>query len=216
MSDPYELPLFHMVHIERLESVLHDGHLLSDKQLQDRAGAEGDTGIGYDHIKVRRLSEIHVKCCGNRFVGEFVPFYFCPRSPMLYVVNQGRTGYPRGCQTHIVHLVTSVRHALELGQPWAFSDGNAGALHATFSADLGGLGRLDWDAIRAIDWRGRTHQKSAEFLVADRFPWTAIEAIGCHNDGTASAVERLLRQEIHRPPIEVKPAGYNADAWYYA
>lgn len=48
-------------------------------------------------ISQRRMTEIRVDCCGNRFVGEFVPFYFCPRSPMLYTVNIGATGRPIGC-----------------------------------------------------------------------------------------------------------------------
>ena len=46
------------------------------------------TVIGYTHIKERRMKQIRVACCGGRFVGEFVPFYYCPRSPMLFTTNK--------------------------------------------------------------------------------------------------------------------------------
>lgn len=65
-----------------------------------RAGLHSDVAmaseipenIGYTHIKERRAKEIRVDCCGGRFVGEFVPFYFCPRSPMLFYREQGGDG----------------------------------------------------------------------------------------------------------------------------
>lgn len=212
--------LYHITHIERLAGILRDGALLSDAALQDRAGTELDTGIGYDNIKQRRLTEITVPCCEGRFVGTFVPFYFCPRSPMLYTVNQGNTGYPRGCQSQIVHLVTTTDAALATASAWAFSDGNAGAFHANFYNDMNQMTELDWAAIRALDWRGRTkmHRKMAEFLVADRFPWSSIQEIGC----MSSAVAQQVRQMVHRARpetpmarIETKPSGMRQDAWYY-
>lgn len=54
------------------------------------------------------MTQTRVDCCGGRFVGEFVPFYFCPRSPMLFTVNRGNTGRPLGCQRAIVHLVSTL------------------------------------------------------------------------------------------------------------
>jgi hypothetical protein len=89
------------------------------------------------------------------------------------------------------------------------SDGNAGALHTWFGSTLDAVKTLDWAAIRATDWWGKTHQKSAEFLVADFFPWTGIHAIGCHNSGVARQVEDLISSQHHRPAVAVEPA------WYY-
>ena len=89
------------------------------------------------------------------------------------------------------------------------SDGNAGALHTWFGSTLDGVKTLDWAAIRATDWQGKTHQKSAEFLVADFFPWTGIHAIGCHNSGVARQVEDLVNSQHHHPAVSVEPT------WYY-
>ena len=155
------------------------------------------------------MEEITVPCCGNRFVGEFVPFYFCPRSPMLYTVNIGNTGRPVGCQRSIVHLVSTVEVAISQGKDWAVSDGNAGAFHTSFYAKLDAIAGLDWESIRATNWQGRTHQKMAEFLVADSFPWTGIKQIGCHNAKVAGQVNALLQNQAHLPVVNVQPS------WYY-
>ena len=202
---PAATRLFHITDVSNLPAVLTAGCLLSDVAL---AGVAHQV-IGYGHIKQRRMAQYRVPCCDNRFVGEFVPFYFCPRSPMLFTVNRGVTGRPHGCQQDIVHIVTTVAHAIGAGQAWAIADGNAGAGHTGFRADLAALDDLDWQAIRATSWQGRTHQKSAEFLVADAFPWTGIQMIACHNGATARRVAELLAAADYRPAIEVQPG------WYY-
>ncbi len=197
--------IYHITDIANLRGIVADGGLRSDVAMAELNPAV----IGYDHIKKRRATEIRVGCCGNRFVGEFVPFYYCPRSPMLYSINRGNTGRPAGCQRSIVHLVSKVGMALEGATDWAISDGNAGAYHSLFYKDLRELGRLDWEAIRATQWQGRTHQKTAEFLVADFFPWSAFEKIGCHNAETARQMIQILDGTGHRPVVSVE------HAWYY-
>ena len=203
--DPATTRLYHITDVINLPAILAAGGLLSDVAL----GSAPHQVIGYDHIKRRRMTVYRIPCCGQRFVGEFVPFYFCPRSPMLYTVNTGSTGRPAGCQSRIVHLVTTVARAVALGQAWAISDGNAGAAYAAFAADLAALDSLDWSAIRATQWQGRTIQKSAEFLVADRFPWQAIEAIGCPSVQVTQQVANLLAGEAQVPAIATQPT------WYY-
>jgi hypothetical protein len=98
---------------------------------------------------------------------------------------------------------------LATGKPWAISSGNAGAYHTTFEAKIEALDSLDWEAIRATLWQGKQHQKMAEFLVQDFFPWTSIKHIGCFNSAVATRVAELLNQQKHRPRVEVK------SAWYY-
>jgi hypothetical protein len=202
---PAQVLIYHITDLENLPNILSDGGLHSDAVMAQR----NSTIIGYAHIKERRLNEIRVPCCNNRFVGEFVPFYFCPRSPMLYTVNYGYTGRSIGCQASIVHLVSSVAAAIGLGQPWAISDGNAGAFHTSFYSDVGALDGLDWPAIRARSWSGRTHEKSAEFLVAEFFAWSSIQQIGCHNSAVARQVDALVQNQSHQLSVDVQPL------WYY-
>jgi hypothetical protein len=202
---PRQILIYHVTDLENLPTILSDGGLQSDAVMAQR----NPTVIGYTHIKERRLNEIRVPCCNNRFVGELIPFYFCPRSLMLFTINQGSTGRPAGCQTTIIHIVSNVAAAISLGQPWAISDGNAGAYHTDFDSNLSVLDSLDWPAIRARDWRGRTHQKCAEFLVADFFPWSGIQHMGCHNAAVAQQVKMLIQNHSHQPSVDVRPL------WYY-
>ncbi len=168
---PDQILIYHITDVRNLPGILAGGGLRSDAAMAQSNPAV----IGYGHIKQRRMTEIRVDCCGNRFVGEFVPFYFCPRSPMLFSVDRGNTGRPSGCQRTIVHLVSTLAVGMGQNRPWAISDGNAGAFHTAFSSELAALAGLDWAAIRATQWQGKTHQKSAEFLLADFFDWS-----GCH------------------------------------
>lgn len=201
MSVPPEQRLiYHITDVKNLSGILAEGGLHSDSRMAQK----NPTVIGYLHIKERRLKEIHVPCCDNRFVGEFVPFYFCPRSPMLYTINRGNNGMPAGCQETIVHLVSTVGTGIGLKKVWAVSDGNAGAWHTLFFGTLTAIDALDWDAIRATNWRGKTHQKSAEFLVADFFPWAAIHRIGCYHQKIVSQVKKLLQSKLHQPVVECK------------
>lgn len=204
-NNPEQVLIYHITDVANLPDILSDGALYSDAVMAKRTPEI----IGYSHIKERRLKELHVPCCQWRKVGEFVPFYFCPRSPMLFTINKGNAGRPPGCQRDIVHLVSTMAAGIATGQAWAISSGNAGASHTTFAANLEALNALDWEAIRATQWAGKQHQKAAEFLVADSFPWAAMQLIGCQNSTTADKVRALLSNVAQTPPVEIKRN------WYY-
>ena len=197
--------IYHITDVDNLPGILASGGLRSDVAMANA----NPVVIGYQHIKQRRMTEIRVDCCGGRTVGEFVPFYFCPRSPMLYTINIGNTGRAAGCQRSIVHLVSTVAVGIAQNRAWAISDGNAGASHTSFSADLAALKGLDWTAIRATQWQGKTHQKSAEFLVADFFDWSSVQTVGCYNADTVQRIQALLAGANHRPAVIIQPN------WYY-
>jgi hypothetical protein len=197
--------IYHITDIENLPGIMAEGGLLSDAVMSER----DPTIIGDNRIKLRRLTQIRVASSGNRFVGEFVPFYFCPRSPMLYSINLGNTGRHPGCQNSIVHLVSRVSYVMGLGTTWAVSDGNAAAFHTTFESTLEALDVLDWKAIDATHWAENRHQKQAEFLVADFFPWSGFHEIACQNAETAEEVTALIAQQNHRPKVSVRKP------WYY-
>lgn len=204
--DPEKILIYHITDVANLPGIIVEGGLLSDAEMAKRKPA---VLIGYDHIKLRRLKDIPIPCCGWRRVGEFVPFYLCPRSPMLFTINKGNTGLTPGCQKSIVHLVSTMAAGIESGKAWAVSSGNAGAFHTTFAAELKVLDALDWEAIRATQWQGKQHQKAAEFLMADSFPWAAIQEISCQNSTTADRVRLFLADASHQPAVTVRTS------WYY-
>ena len=79
--------------------------------------------IGMGSIKQRRLS-LPVTCHPGDYVGDYVPFYFGPRSIMLYVIrcaNHPELAY-RGGQEPIVHLEADLPAVVQ----WAGANGGAG------------------------------------------------------------------------------------------
>lgn len=173
-------------------------------------------GIGMDKIKKRRLS-LPVRCNPGDRVGDYVPFYFCPRSIMLYLIH--RANHPeltyRGGQGPIVHLEAdlheTVSWAESVGRPWAFSLSNAGAFYAEFRNRLDQLGEVDWAAVAANDWREEQVRegKQAEFLLREFFPWRLVRRIGVLSPSIQKRVLRLLSGSGHRPVVEIRRD------WYY-
>jgi hypothetical protein len=164
MTTPVEDRLiFHITHIDNLPAIISDGCLWSDHQVLARPNQR--TIIGFDTIKRRRLEEISVSCHPTTFVGQYVPFYFCSRSPMLYVIHRRNTELTyQGGQDRIVHLVSKIGLALQScpGRPWAFSDGNAGAYYARFSNNLAQFNQyVDWNAVVAKYWSDPTVKEEA-------------------------------------------------------
>ena len=162
------IKIYHIVHRDRLRSIVADGFLWSGAKVAD-VGSPG-TDIGIPDIKQRRMV-LPLKSRPGLRVGDGVPFYFCPRSVMLYVLHKGNhpdLDYHEG-QDPIVHLEADLvrtvewadRHALR----WAFTTSNAGARYVDDYADLGQLRCVDWEAVDARYWSECMDQKQAEFLV---------------------------------------------------
>ncbi|MDB2687026.1 DUF4433 domain-containing protein [Mariniblastus sp.] len=208
-----ERPIYHITHVDTLASIIADGCLWSDHEIRQRDNER--VVIGYDTIKQRRLEKNRVSCYAQTFVGQYVPFYFCPRSPMLYVINKKNLKLDyRGGQDRIVHLVSRIGLAVDAAgeRPWAFSDGNAGASYPRYCDNLDEIDDyVNWDHVNAKFWMDPVveDRKQAEFLVFESFPWHSIFGIGAINQTVANEVNSLLQNVDHKPEVIVKPS------WYY-
>jgi len=208
LNELSKIYIYHITDVSNLESIVSMGGLKSDAQLMSQQASGSISGIGYGHIKLRRLTSTQINCCNGRFVGEFVPFYFCPRSPMLYTVNKGNTGKTPGSQKTIVHLVSTVQKGIEQGSDWAFSDVSAATGYPNFYNDTARLDQLDWDVIKSNSWHNKSSQKQAEFLVADQFKWDSIIGIGCMTADIETQVRGVLSSAAHLPKVLTKPGWY--------
>ena len=104
MPAPADPKIYHIIHVDRLRSVVKARGLLSEAKIASRKPA--GTTIGMKDIKRRRLKELRLNSHPDLFVGDCVPFYFCPGSVMLYVIscaNHPELSY-RGGRCRIVHL----------------------------------------------------------------------------------------------------------------
>jgi hypothetical protein len=212
---PANPKIYHITHLRNLPQIIEAGKLWSDAK-RIELGLECDV-VGMSHIKKRRLEEIEVDCHVGTHVGDFVPFYFCPRSIMLFILhkrNHPDLKYTEG-QGPIVHLESDfhavVDWAKEKGRRWAFSDRNAGTFTAEFFNRLDQLNEVNWDVVAASDFRDSVIKegKQAEFLVYKSFPWHLVERIGVCNSAALQKAQTAIQGADHRPVVTVKTD------WYY-
>lgn len=218
MPTPARPKIYHIVHVDRLASILSDGCLWSDAAVV--ANRKPGTTIGMNRIKERRLNELQLASHQDLFVGQCVPFYFCPRSIMLYLIYRANEELSyRGGQGPIIHLEADLHSAVawagQQGRRWAFTLSNAGARYFEDCCDLQDLNRINWDAVATNRWSGQgvsrqvKEGKQAEFLVEGSFPWHLIERISVQSRAMAQTVSGILHGNAHRPRVEVHPE------WYY-
>ena len=212
MSIPLNPKIYHIVHVDRLPSIIENGQLWCDAEMVQRGGT--GTAIGMNKIKQRRLTKT-LNSHPNLHVGDCVPFYFCPRSVMLYVIyraNHPELSY-RGGQDPIVHLEADLRQtvawAKENGLRWAFSLSNAGSVYFEDRCDLAKLNEINWNAVQAKDWRQNKEAKQAEFLIEQRFPWELVSRIGVQSQQIYSKASVARETAAHKPLVEIKRE------WYY-
>ena len=215
MVVPARPKIFHIVHVDRLPSIIHDGALLCDATVAQRRSP--GTSIGMNSIKRRRLTELRLKSCPGLHVGECVPFYFCPRSVMLHRIHITEADDPEldyyGGQESIVHLESDFHQAVKWANTnvryWAFTTSNAGAYNFEDYASLRDLVKIDWGAVNAYSWQSVRDAKQAEFLVEREFPWELISRIAVRSRQMRQRVLEALQETDHRPPVEIRPS------WYY-
>lgn len=219
MTVPAQPKIYHIVHVDRLPSIIQSNGLWCDAEMMKHSGL--GTTIGMSTIKARRLNELTLDSHPGLHVGECVPFYFCPRSVMLYLIyraNDRELTY-RGGQGHIVHMEFDLYAAVNWAEAnnlrWAFTLSNAGAYYFEDRSNLANLHEIDWDAVAADKWSGHglphsgSHGKQAEFLVEGSFPWELVERIGVQNQAAYTQVAHALTASAHKPQLEIKTE------WYY-
>jgi hypothetical protein len=220
VSVPAQPKIYHIVHVDRLPSIIADQHLWCDAEVVRRS-PQG-TSIGMSKIKKRRLNELRLASHPALHVGDCVPFYFCPRSVMLHLIscrNHPELTYLGG-QEPLIHLVADLNTVVEWanqseGRRWAFTLSNAGAYYFEDRSDLAQLTEIDWQSVHANRWSGNgivstiKENKQAEFLMEYSFPWYLVERIGVHSQPIFQQVMSSLSTAAHRPQVEI------TQAWYY-
>lgn len=219
MTVPARPKLFHIVHVDRFKSIVDSQFLWCDAVMVEHEGM--GTTIGMATIKRRRLEELTLNSHPDLYVGDCVPFYFCPRSIMLYLLhkaNHDELAY-RGGQAPIVHLQADLYETIAWAEQqrrrWAFTLSNAGARYFEDRADIARLNEINWSAVQAHRWSGTgidgavKEGKQAEFLIENDFPWHLIERIGVYSREVYQRVMNCLSETADRPPVEIKRE------WYY-
>lgn len=209
---PSDIKLYHIVHMDRLSSIVRNGFLLSDADVQQKKYS--GTTIGISSIKDRRLNKGLISY-PDLHVGECVPFYFCPRSVMLFMFH--RDNHPdisyHGGQKPIIHLTADLKRVTEWASQnkkrWVFTDSNAGSFYFNDYNNLKELNKIDWTAVEAREWKKCREQKQAEFLIEHQLPFDLIESIGVYSEIELNLVEGVMSSLSEKPPVNI------CKQWYY-
>ena len=209
---PAQPKLYHIVHVDRLSSIVGDGFLWSDAEVRRRRSP--GTAIGNEAIKERRRKNV-LQSHPGLHVGDCVPFYFCPRSVMLYKIhkdNHAELMYRDG-RYPIVHLESDLMETVAWANRnrvrWAFTLSNAGSWYFEDRSDLAKLYEIDWHAVGAKYWRHCREGKQAEFLIERCFSWRLVSRIGVRTIQASNITSVAIQAAADRPPIQIIPY------WYY-
>lgn len=187
--------LYHITHLHNLAMIIARGGLCCQATTDSEQLTR--VSIGYQDLKDRRARR-QVPVAPGGVLTDYVPWYFAPRSPMLFVINKGRVaGYNEG-QNPVIYLVTSTERVRDAGLPFVFTDGHAYMQFSEFYTDLGQLNNVDFPLMGEKYWNDtptdndRERRRSAEFLIHHQAPWSLIGAIGVINQEVADQVTALL------------------------
>ena len=149
----------------------------------------------------------------GKVLGDYIPFYFGVRMPMLYVIQNGYNGLQAVAAEDIVYCVSTVKQILEHNLDFLFTDGHATDSFSNFydSRDIADIENIiDWRAVRSIYWKNENdldlkRRKEAEFLAASDVPVSAILGFAVYNEDSKS---RLLEFGISETLIKIKREFY--------
>jgi hypothetical protein len=210
-SPPDPIWVYHFTPVENLPGIIESEGLSCKNQCTTQ-----QVSIAHEHIQDRRSSK-RVPCWPGGNLHDYVPFYFCYRSPMMYAIKGRRVAsYDRG-QGELVYLVLKLQAVAETGLKFIFTDRHAVTDHVAFYTDPDDLGRVDWDLMSSSRWNDipeyldRKDRRQAEFLVHAFVPWDLVAGLAVMTSYMKEKVERLLARypTPSRRPVVVRRG------WYY-
>lgn len=206
-------PIYHFTHAKNLPEILRAGCLHCKARLPTGSQL---VNVSHQSVQEKRRNK-QVKCAPGGILHDYVPFYFAPRSPMMYVISRGGVEGRSSDTTPLIYLVSSVRRVHETGLRFVFSDGHPVVAVSRFYNDAADLNRVDWKVMRMRRWNDtqddpdKSRRRQAEFLVYGTFPWDAVEYLAVRNANVKRRLEKYLSEKW---PDRVRPVKV-ASGWYF-
>lgn len=196
---------FRITHIDNIPHILKNGLVKADSPLRD----ENYVPIGDQQI-IGLRGEIDVK--GYR-IGDYIPFYLGPRSPMLYVIQHGYNGVRRVEPENIVYCVIRLDDLISNNIDCIFTDGHAlSFLTLFYSKDK--LSRINeivkFDDVYSSQWNSDEdldlkRRKEAELLIKNDLPVQFLRGFVVYNN---RAKDIMIDKGVAENMIAVMPGYY--------
>ncbi|MEC7753242.1 MAG: DUF4433 domain-containing protein [Bacteroidota bacterium] len=206
MADLSKIYLYRMTHIANVPHILLHG-------ITHRTSANANpnfTPIGDPTLISTRDAFL---LDNGRTLGEYIPFYFGPRMPMLYVIQNGFNGVPVTHAQDIVYCVTSIQKVIDNNQEFVYTNGHA---VDSFSSQFGPQdvadihNQVDFQAVKVRDWKNPNdldlkRRMQAEFLLLGDLPFRSVLGFVVRNE---AAKNQLIRYGVAEQQIRIRSNAY--------
>ena len=187
-SGPTDWLAWHFTDIGNIVSIAETGTLVS------HSASVAHIDVADAEIKRDRLSRVIdlPPPYPSSAVGDHVPFYFTPRSPMLF-----RVKCERG-QDSLVFFGVRVGDIAGDGYTWCAANGNARSQFTEFSNELASMDEfIDMDALNTKYWNSDEdpdlrRRRQSELLVRDQVALPAVSYVVCKTDQQLSVARAIL------------------------
>ncbi|OFX42229.1 MAG: hypothetical protein A2046_03935 [Bacteroidetes bacterium GWA2_30_7] len=141
----------------------------------------------------------------GRTLGEYIPFYFGVRTPMLYVVQNGYNMVSPTPAENIVYCVTSVQKIIDLKLDFIFTNGHAiDCFTSQFTPDnIQNIDNIiDKNAVNSKYWKDDSdldlkRRKEAEFLVLGDIASEGILGFLVYNQNAQNIMIDFGVKDVH-------------------
>lgn len=197
---------YRIYHIQNIQHILQNG--LCTKH-HPKASKDFISIGNSEIIQVRDDTLVRIDNYG--YIGEYVPFYFTPKSMMLLNILTGFhkpivKQYPKEEIIVIRCLINDLSNACK----FFFTDGQANEKTMTkHYNDINKLHKVDWDIIQKSDFKrdgndtDKTRRYQAEFLVHEHVPVNKIESINVYNEKAANFIQKEVAKTDILIPIRI-------------
>lgn len=207
MHDLSKIYLYRITHLQNIPHILQHGitHITSPNHNKEYKS------IGDSNLISSRTS---FQLPNQTRLGEYIPFYFGIRMPMLYVIQHGFNGVNVTTAEDIVYCVTTILHILRTQVKFVFTDGHAvdGLSSFYYPDDIEKIESIiDKKAVKSRDWKDETdldlkRRKQAEFLLHGDLPANALIGFVVATNETAEIIKQM--PGFGNKKISVKPEFY--------
>jgi hypothetical protein len=201
--------IFRITHIKNVPWILKNGLHCRNSDMCD----PNFISIGNEDLIGKRTNR-PVPIAPGGTLSDYIPFYFTPHSPMLYNIHTGYGGITQRRNEEIVIMVSSLRKVRDDDLEFVFADRHAYLAAAEFSSDLDELEILDWDSLRARDFKkdpedpDKFERYQAEALVHQVMPVASLRGIAGCSPAVAEALVRMVDKEGCELKVGSRPNWY--------
>ena len=195
---------FRITHIDNIPYIENTGFVLANSLL---------ASASYKPIGDKNVIDKRKTTIDGIDLTQYIPFYFGPRSIMLYVIQHGYNGVEKQLPENVVYCVVKIEDIIKNKVQCIFSDGHALSAFTKFygSNQLSNLNEIiSFDDVYAKYWNSEEdldlkRRKEAELLVKEKLPREFICGFIVYSE---SAKLKLLGFGIDSRRVVVKPEFY--------